>query len=146
MDILDQLEQAFFKHLRSLLDLVRGKSGKELDDLLVEQGRAEEEKRVIREMCEETDLEHEMMTELMNSDADPGEWLEKQIEDNVKESFPDATAEDIEEVKEAVLDSMENEIEEDAKMVEKEAEVILSVEAENGENDDQQSEEDQHHE
>ena len=144
MDFWDKSEETFFTHLRSLLNLVRGKKDKELDDLLAEQGRSEEEKRVIREVCEEIDLKHEMMTDLMKSDKEPGEWLEKQIEETVTEMFPNATAEDIEEVKEAVLDSMETEIEHDAKMLEKESELILSIEGENDGN--QQGEEDQHHE
>ena len=147
MDILDKLEQSFFKHLRSLLDLARGKNGKELDDLLVEQGRDEEEKRAIREVCEEIDLEHEMIAELMKSEENLGKWMERKIEETVKESFVDATEDEISLVKDAVQDSMENEIEEDAEMLNKEADLILSLQEEdNDRSDKSKDEEDQDHE
>lgn len=144
MDILDKLEQIFFKYVRRFLDMARGKNGKEFDDLLVEQGRDEEEKRVIREMCEETDLEHEMMTELMNSDVEPGDWFEMKIVDIIKDKYPNVTAEEIEEVKEIIRDCLENGIRDLAEIVAKCAEAIQSAEAEK--DDNQEGEEDQHHE
>ena len=146
MDLFEQLEQSFFKNLRSLLDLVRGKSGQELDDLLAEQGRDEEEKRVIREVCEEIDLAHEMMEDLKRSAKEPGPWFEQQVEDTVIELLPDVTAEDIEKVKDAALADLEGEIERDANALEKEIELIQSLEVEeNEENEDEhhQGEEDQ---
>lgn len=149
MDIFEQLEQSFFKNLRSLLDLARGKRGKELDDLLAEQGRDEEEKRVIREVCEETYLEHEMMADLIRSEEEPGPWFEQKVKDTVTELFPDATREDIEEVKDAAMADLGGEIKKDAEDLEKEIELIQSLELEENEEDDeehQQGEEDQNNE
>lgn len=149
MDFFDQLAQSFFKNLRSLLDLAKGKNGKELDDLLAEQGRDEEEKRVIREVCKETYLEHEMMADLIRSENEPGPWFEQQVEDTVIELFPDATPEDIDEVKDAALADLEGEIERDAKAFEKEIELIQSLEVEEieeAEDEHQQGEEGQNNE
>lgn len=133
MDIFDQLEKSFNNHLRSLLDLVRGQNDKELDDLLVEQGRDEEEKRLIREVCEEIDLEYQLMEDLKRSEKEPGPWFEQQIEDTVLELFPDATQEEIEEVKNAAMSDLEDEIKDDALALEKEAEVVQSLELEDNE-------------
>ena len=146
MDIFEQLAQSFFKNLRSLLDLAKSKIGKELDDLLAGQGRDEEEKRVIREVCEEIDLEHEMMEDLKRSEKEPGPWFEQQVVDTVTELFPDATAEEIEEVKNATLADLEGEIERDANALEKEIELIQSLEVEENEYEHQQGEEDQNNE
>lgn len=144
MKTFEQLKQLFFKHLRFIFDLVRGKSGKEVDDLLVEQGRDEEEKKVIREICEEVDLEHEMLTDLLQSGENQDQWLDHQIEAIVKESFPDATDDDINQVKEAVLSSLEEEIEFDTKMLEEEVDLIISAKGDNNDSFDKpQGKEDQ---
>lgn len=148
MDFFEQFEQSFFKYLHLILDMVRGKSSKEVDDQLIGQGRDDEEKRVLREICEEVDLEHEMMTDLIQSGEEPDQWLDHQIEEIVKESFPEATDEDIHKVKDAILLSMEKGIEFDVTMLEKEVDVILSAKQENDDSLDksQGSEEGLNHE
>lgn len=127
MDMLKNLLQSFIKHLRTLLDLTSEKSEDDVNEILIKQANSEEEKRVFREICEDIDLEHRLMQELENSGIDSGEWLERKIESEVKELIPDATAEDIERVKEEVANNMEEEIKQDAEEFEKEISDIQSL-------------------
>lgn len=127
MVLFKELQESFLKHLRSLLDLTAGKSEEEVNEILIEQADSEEEKRVIREIYEEIDLEHQLTQDLENSEMDPGEWLENQIENGVKELIPDATTEDIETVKEKVAECMEEEIKYEAEEFDKEISELESL-------------------
>lgn len=127
MELFKELQESFLKHLRSLLDLTAGKSEEEVNEILIEQADSEEEKRVIREIHEEIDLEHQLTQDLENSEMDPGEWLEKQIENGVKELIPDATTEDVETVKEKVAERMEEDIKYEAEEFDKEISELQSL-------------------
>lgn len=121
---IEELQKSIQKHLHRLWQAFNGKEGKELDEVLVQQGESEEEKRIIAEQCAEIDLEHDLMEELMASKKDPGQWLEEKIEETVKEVKPDATQEEIEVVKESVADSMETVIGIEADGLKEEAKLI----------------------
>lgn len=107
---LEDFQMLIQKHLQSLWQTTLGKEEKELDEVLIQQGESEEEKRIIAEQCMEIDIEHDLMEELWISKENPGRWLEKKIEETAKEINPDATLEEIEMLKESVADSMEIEI------------------------------------
>lgn len=121
---IEKLQMSIQKHLQRLWQALNGKEGKELDEALVQQVESEEEKKLITQMCVEIDLEHDLMEELVASKEDPGEWLDKKIEETVKEVKPDATQEDVDKVKESAADSMEKEIGELADELKEEANLI----------------------
>ncbi len=124
---LEDLQKSIKTHLHNLWQTLQGKEKKELDEALIQQGESEEEKMVIAEMCEETDLEHDFMEELLASKKDPGKWLEEKIEETAKEVNPDATQEEIDMLKDAVAGSMEAEIGEQADKLAEEAAVIAGA-------------------
>ena len=94
MNDFSELQDSFCKHLSSSI-----------------LGRNDEENRIINDICKEIDLEHELLDDRAKSDSNPGEWLEHEIEINSKELFPDATPEDIKNVKDTVEKGMVNDIE-----------------------------------
>lgn len=113
-----ELQNSFQNHLSSLLE----KKEEEIDKLLMEQN---DENGIFWHICKEIDLEHELMVDLVKSEQDPGEWFERKIEETTKELFPNATPEQIEEVKiEEVKDEVEKgmvkDIELEANSLEKE--------------------------
>ncbi len=124
MSKFSDLQQSFYNHLCALFELTFGKDDKDIDNLLIQQGRTEEEKVVINDICEEVDLEHKLMNDLKNSGLDSGEWLEREIETATKEMYPNATPEEIELVKQEVENGMEKEIESEADSLEKEISVL----------------------
>lgn len=127
MELFKELQESFMKHLRSLMDFTSGKSEHEVNEILIEQAGSEEEKRVIREICEDIDLEHQLMQDLEQSEMDPGEWLESQIENSVKEMIPDATPDDIETVKDKVAECMEDDLKYEAEEFDKEITELQSL-------------------
>lgn len=118
MNKFTELQQSFFKHLRNLFDLSSGKDEDEVNDMLINQANSEKEKKVIQEICAEVDIEHRLMDELENSGMDSGEWLEREIENTIKELYPNATTEEVEMVKQRVQDGMEEEIESEVDILE----------------------------
>ena len=131
MSKFSELQQSFFKHLCSLFELTLGKDDKDIDNILIQQGRTEDEKKVINDICEEVDLEHRLMNDLKNSGLDSGEWLEREIETVTKEMYPNATPEEIELVKQEVEDGIEKEIESEADSLEEEMSVLSFQEESN---------------
>ena len=127
MDKFKEFQESFIVHFQSLYKALKGKSNKELDEALVQQGESDEVKKLIAEQCIEIDLEHDLMEELWTSKEDPGKWLEKKIEQTAKEVDPNATQEEIDMLKEAVADSMEAEIGEQADGLAEEAAVIAGA-------------------
>jgi hypothetical protein len=102
-----ELQNSFQNHLSSLLE----KKEEEINKLLMEQN---DDNGIFQHICKEIDLEHELMVDLVKSELDPGEWFERKIEETTKELFPNATPEQIEEVKiEEVKDEVEKAIVED---------------------------------
>lgn len=125
---LEDFQMSVQKHLQRLWKALNGKgNNKELDEALIQQGESEEERRLIAEQCAEIDLEHDLMEELIASKEDPGEWLEKKIEETVRETIPNATQEEIEMVKDCVADSIEKEIGEQADGLTEEATMICTA-------------------
>lgn len=106
----DIFQKSVWNHFSSILNLAKGKTSKELDNVLCEQGKSDEEVSVIRDVCSETDIEHDMSEEIINKKKDPGEWLEEQITNTVKAIFPEATNNEFSEVVNSVADAMEDEI------------------------------------
>ena len=103
MSNFSELQDSFYNHLSSSIS-----------------GRDDEENRIISDICKEIDLEHELLDDRAKSGLDPGEWLEREIEDTTKELFPDATSEDIEMVKDTVEKGMVEDIELEAKSLKNE--------------------------
>lgn len=124
---LEDLQKSVKKYLLDFWQVLQGKDKKDLDEALIQQGESEEEKRIIAEQCEETDLEHDLMEELWASKKDPGEWLEQKIEETAKEVNPNATQDDIDILKDAVADSMEAEIGKNADELAEEAALIAGT-------------------
>ena len=122
MNRFKELQQSFLKHLSSLFKMGANKDDKEIETMLIQQGRNEDEKKTISDICKEVDVEHELMEELTKSGLESGEWLEREIEKTTKELYPNATPEEIEMVKQKIEDGMEEEIEAEADRLEEEIE------------------------
>lgn len=121
MDKFKEFQESFIAHFQSLYKALKGKSNKELDDALVRQGKSNEQKQIIQETCQDVDKEHDMIEEMIHSNKTPGEFLEQDIANTVREINPNATDDDVNQVVEATMDAMEKEIEQEAHELTKEA-------------------------
>ena len=110
MDRFKELQESFMAHLQALYKAMQGKSNKDLDDALVRQGKSDEQKQIIQETCQDVDKEHDMIEEMIHSNKTPGEFLEQDIANTVREINPNATDDDVNQVVEATKDAMEKEI------------------------------------
>ena len=124
MNKFKEFQESFITHFQSLHKAMQGKSNKELDDALVQQGESEEQKQVIQEACSDVDMEHDMIEEMVHSTKTPGEFLKQDIADTVREIAPNATDADVNQVVETTMDAMEKEIEQEAHELTKEASLL----------------------
>lgn len=124
MDRFKEFQESFMAHLQVLYKAMQGKSNKDLDDALVRQGKSDEQKQIIQETCQDVDKEHDMIEEMIHSNKTPGEFLEQDIANTVREINPNATDDDVNQVVEATKDAMEKEIEQEAHELTKEATLL----------------------
>lgn len=124
MDRFKEFQESFMAHLQALYKAMQGKSNKDLDDALVRQGKSDEQKQIIQETCQDVDKEHDMIEEMIHSNKTPGEFLEQDIANTVREINPNATDDDVNQVVEATKDAMEKEIEQEARELTKEATLL----------------------
>lgn len=124
MDRFKEFQESFMAHLQALYKAMQGKSNKDLDDALVRQGKSDEQKQIIQETCQDVDKEHDMIEEMIHSNKTPGEFLEQDIANTVREINPNATDDDVNQVVEATKDAMEKEIEQEAHELTKEATLL----------------------
>ena len=124
MDRFKEFQESFMAHLQALYKAMQGKSNKDLDDALVRQGKSDEQKQIIQETCQDVDKEHDMIEEMIHSNKTPGEFLEQDIADTVREINPNVTDDDVNQVVEATKDAMEKEIEQEAHELTKEATLL----------------------
>ena len=124
MDRFKEFQESFMAHLQALYKAMQGKSNKDLDDALVRQGKSDEQKQIIQETCQDVDKEHDMIEEMIHSNKTPGEFVEQDIANTVREINPNATDDDVNQVVEATKDAMEKEIEQEAHELTKEATLL----------------------
>ena len=124
MDRFKEFQESFMAHLQALYKAMQGKSNKDLDDALVRQGKSDEQKQIIQETCQDVDKEHDMIEEMIHSNKTPGEFLEQDIANTVREINPNATDDDVNQVVEATKDAMEKEIAPEAHELTKEATLL----------------------
>lgn len=124
MDKFKEFQDSFIAHLQSLYKALKGKSNKELDGSLILQGKSDEQKQVIQEICHDVDKEHDMIEEMVNSSKTPGEFLKQDIANTVRHINPNATDDDVNQVVEATMDAMEKEIEQEANELIEEATLL----------------------
>lgn len=124
MDRFKEFQESFMAHLQALYKAMQGKSNKDLDDALVRQGKSDEQKQIIQETCQDVDKEHDMIEEMIHSNKTPGEFLEQDIANTVREINPNATDDDVNQVVEATKDAMEKEIEQEAHELTKEVTLL----------------------
>lgn len=105
----------------------KGVSGSKLDEELMSSAKSDEEKALIKEMCEDTERYYAKREEYRSSELEPGMWLEKQIEDTVKEVYPEVSPEEIDEVKESVSKAMEQEIDSLTKLVDEDITPVTDI-------------------
>lgn len=98
--------------------------GKELDVFLASQGKSEEEKELIAELCDEIDTFHNKRREFEASGKDIETWYDDEIERLAREVKPDATSEDIDAVKEAIAKKVDKEISENADELEEHGRIM----------------------
>ena len=124
MDRFKEFQESFMAHLQALYKAMQGKSNKDLDDALIRQEKSDEQKQIIQETCQDVDKEHDMIEEMIHSNKTPGEFLEQDIANTVREINPNATDDDVNQVVEATKDAMEKEIEQEAHELTKEATLL----------------------
>lgn len=119
-------QQSFSRHLSTLLDFFTRNKEDEIDDVLVDIEDNEQVKDVIRKICEEINVEHELMLDMKKSSKTPGDWLESYIESTVTELYPNSTQEDVDRVKTMVVDAMEKEIDDASDLLLDKCQPIMS--------------------
>ncbi len=112
--------QQIINYIKHIFDRTKGVSGSNLDEALVASVHSEEEAELIKEMCEDVDLYYTKREDFRRSGLKVGDWFEKQVEQTVKDVYPEADAEDLDEVKTAVSNAIESEIEVITNLVEEE--------------------------
>lgn len=114
-------------YIKNIFVKTKGVSGSKLDEELLSSAKSEEEKALVKEMCEDTERYYEKRDEFRCSELKPGMWLEKQIEDTVKEVCPEVSPKEIDEVKENVSKAMEQEIDSLTKLVDEEITPVTDI-------------------
>lgn len=127
MEKFREFQESFISHFKSLYRAMKGKSGKELDEALMQQAKSDEQKMIIQEACQDIDKEHDMIEEMAQSSKTPGEFLKQDIIETVKEVQPGATDEEVNQVVETTMDVMEKEIEHDANELSSETSMLSDV-------------------
>lgn len=127
MEKFREFQESFISHFKSLYRAMKGKSGKELDEALMQQAKSDEQKMIIQEACQDIDKEHDMIEEMAQSSKTPGEFLKQDIIETVKEVHPGATDEEVNQVVETTMDVMEKEIEHDANELSSETSMLSDV-------------------
>lgn len=89
----------------------------------------ESKRQVMLELCNETDLYHEKFEAALKAakEGELEEWYDKQVEDFVKDTIPDADDADVKEVKEALDASDDRVIEDLSKELEKDSAIICHL-------------------
>lgn len=98
--------------------------GKELNDFLLSQTESEEERETLQEMFDENETYHIKLNEFKQSGRNLDEWYEEEIAMSVKQLDPNATANDIDKVKEAVAMQADDETEDAIRGLESVSEII----------------------
>ena len=114
-------------YIKNIFVKTKGVSGSKLDEELISSAKSEEEKALIKEMCEDTERYYAKREEFRSSELKPGMWFEKQIEDTVKEVYPEVSPKEIDEVKENVSKAMEQEIDSLTKLVDEEITPVTDI-------------------
>ena len=114
-------------YIKNIFVKTKGVSGSKLDEELLSSAKSEEEKALVKEMCEDTEHYYEKREEFRSSELKPGIWFEKQIEDTVKEVCPEVSPKEIDEVKENVSKAMEQEIDSLTKLVDEEITPVTDI-------------------
>ena len=114
-------------YIKNTFVKTKGVSGSKLDEELLSSAKSEEEKALVKDMCEDTERYYEKREEFRSSELKPGMWFEKQIEDTVKEVFPEVSPKEIDEVKENVSKAMEQEIDSLTKLVDEEITPVTDI-------------------
>ena len=119
--------QHIITYIKNIFVKTKGVSGSKLDEELISSAKSEEEKALIKEMCEDTERYYAKREEFRSSELKPGMWFEKQIEDTVKEVYPEVSPKEIDEVKENVSKAMEQEIDSLTKLVDEEITPVTDI-------------------
>lgn len=119
--------QQIITYIKNIFVKTQDVSSSKLDDELISLANSEEEKTLIKEMCEDTERYYSKRDEFRSSKLKSGLWFEKQIEDTVKEVYPEVSQKEIDEVKENVSKAMEQEIDSLTKLVDEETTPVADI-------------------
>lgn len=119
--------QHIITYIKNIFVKTKGVSGSKLDENLISSAKSDEEKALIKEMCEDTECYYAKREEFRSSELKPGMWFEKQIDDTVKEVYPEVSPKEIDEVKENVSKAMEQEIDSLTKLVDEEITPVTNI-------------------
>lgn len=119
--------QHIITYIKNIFVKTKGVSSSKLDENLISSAKSDEEKALIKEMCEDTECYYAKREEFRSSELKPGMWFEKQIDDTVKEVYPEVSPKEIDEVKENVSKAMEQEIDSLTKLVDEEITPVTNI-------------------
>ena len=106
-DLIKSLSDYFAKFISRF----KGHTTEDLNAAIVEEGRTEEEKEQLQEMCEEVDNYHRRLKELRESGLTPGKWLDEEIERELKKVNKEIESGTSEEVKKLLTEQFIADIE-----------------------------------
>lgn len=125
----EELEKSFVNFSDSCNDLLdqfeQLPEGTDIVDWLVSLGNSDEEKSVIKEMCEEVEIYQKKKNEFKVSGLRASEWFEQEIEKTAIDLFPEATKEEVGVFKKEIEISMDSSIKTEAESLSHEVEPVL---------------------
>lgn len=122
-DFIKSLSNYFTKFITRF----KGHTTEEFNAAIVEEGRTEEEKEQLQEMCEEVDNYHRRLKELRESGLTPGKWLEKEIDAELESIEPEISSESKEEFKKFIFEQFATDIEANADALSDELDQTVAV-------------------
>lgn len=123
-----------FNFIKSIVDFYkkfvlkfRDRNVSNMNDVIIESGRTEDEKDQLREMCDEVDAYHRRIRDLRESGMTPGKWFEKEIESELEKVDPEVSSESKEEFKKFIFDQFGKDVEAQAEALGEELDQTVDI-------------------
>lgn len=115
------------EYYKRLVSKFKSDSKLDLNAAIMEEGRTDEEKEQLQEMCEEVDNYHRRLKELRESGLTPGKWLDGEVEKELKEIDKELESGAIEEVKKSMADQFIADIEDNCEALSAELDQTVEI-------------------
>lgn len=114
-------------HIKKLFELSRDKTAQELDSVIIAQGRTDDEKEQLREMCEEEDLYEQRLSDLRQSGMEPGKWLNHVVDKELDAACDSISSEGKDLVKQTIVEETGKSIYAQAESLDIEMEQTINI-------------------